>query len=145
MKPKHLIQAIAMTCAMTATAPAAQAEGFGARVTGGVTGAFGGSDFAPYYISANSHGRLSAQNDALVNLGAELAVRPSRRVDIRFGVDVIGGYTGSVDYMRWHAGDGAGAPGGWSANPRHLSRLWLQQLYGRIDHRRDERTFVGAA
>lgn len=135
MKPKHLIQVAALTCAMTATAPAAQAEGFGARVTGGVTGAFGGSDFTPYYISANSHGRLSTQNDALVNLGAELAVRPSRRVDIRFGVDVIGGYTGSVDYMRWHVGDGADAPGGWNTNPRYPSRLWLQQLYGRIDYR----------
>lgn len=130
MKPRKLIAALAIVAA----APLSLADGFGARVTGGVTGAFGGSDFTPYYISANSHGRLSTQNDALVSIGGEFNLRPSQRVGISFGVDVIGGYTGTVDYMRWPTGEDASA-GPWGVNPQHPSRLWLQQLYGRVDYR----------
>lgn len=102
--------------------------------TATVTGAVGGSDFAPYYVAANRHGQLTQNADVLVRAGAVIASAPTDKFSYEFGADLVGGYASSADYLRWVPETG-GNPGHGVANPQHPSRLWVQQLYGRIDFR----------
>lgn len=90
--------------------------------------AAGGGDFAPYYIMSNRNGILTQSKDALLDLKLSHDWDGSRRFSYGFGVEVIGGYSSSTDYMRFQ-------DGGFGAQSRHPANFRLQQLYGQVRYR----------
>lgn len=127
MKHPTTLRAIA-TAALILTAwpgRAAQPIEVGASLTGGA----GSGDFAPYYIGSNNHGIVTQANNMLIGIDAAQRHAPGRRFSYEWGVQVIGGYASSAPYRRYVAETG------WTDNPQHPSRLWLQQLYGELRYR----------
>lgn len=94
-----------------------------------VTAAVGG-DFAPYYIASNRHGVLSQGSDLLLRATVGHQLDLSRRLSFGFGVDLVGGYASSTDYLRFSQADDALIDVG-----RRPSAFFIQQLYGVMKYR----------
>lgn len=90
----------------------------------------GTSEFIPYYMHANRHGKLSQSKNALVNLYAQDSLDLSRRFDWSWGVEAFGGYTSDATYKRWDTG-----VQNFIENSQHPARIWLQQLYAEVKWR----------
>lgn len=123
-----------------AAADSTAEDGFGINWSTEAIFTAGSHDFAPYYIMSNNHGILSSSKDALVRVAAKHDSQRKNHFSYSFGVDLIGGYTSSVDYDRYYSTDpGAGAipvtNGFMKAVSRHPSRFWIQQLYGEVRYR----------
>ncbi len=88
----------------------------------------GGGTFAPYYISSNRHGILTQQGDALVRGELHHYMDTDRRFSYGYGVDLIGGWGSSTDYLHFSNGNAIEIA-------RHPSRAWIQQLYGEMKFR----------
>ena len=104
----------------------------------------GSGDFAPYYIASNRHGVLTQSSNALARIEAWRPHEEGKRFTYSFGVDALGGYSSSVDYMRFQeaAADAAVPAGGLAVkngllvpHAEHPARVWLQQLYGELRYR----------
>ena len=93
-------------------------------------GGFGSGEFAPYLISSNQYGKFTQSKNALLDLRAEKHLDLSRRFDWSAGVEAIGGYTSSADYIQ-------AIPDGnpYAVNPQHPARVWIQQLYAQVKWR----------
>lgn len=90
----------------------------------------GSSDFAPYYMHANRHGKLTQSKNVQLGLWATDSLDLSRRFDFSWGVEVLGGYSSKVDYKRWNPESKE-----WGENPQGPAPIWIQQLYGEIKWR----------
>ncbi|MBD5225271.1 MAG: capsule assembly Wzi family protein [Bacteroidales bacterium] len=88
----------------------------------------GGGSFAPYYISSNHHGIVTQKSDALIRGVLKHDWNLNRRFSYGYGIDLIGGWGSSTDYLQY-TGDGA------TEIARHPSRAWIQQLYGEVKYR----------
>lgn len=90
----------------------------------------GSGEFAPYYISSLRGGRYSSRYDVQAEgyVGKEMEL--DRRFSYGFGVDLIAGYSSSVDYDRYSASTES-----WSRHPERPSALRIQQLYGEVKWR----------
>lgn len=95
-----------------------------------LTGGTGSGTFAPYYIASNVHGTLTQASNALLGMRLGEQQRLGSGWSYSWGVEAIGGYTSTAVYQRYDE-----TAGTWHDNPQHPSRLWLQQLYGRVDYR----------
>ncbi len=88
----------------------------------------GGGDFAPYYLSANNHGIITQTDNALIRAGVSHGWDESKRFSYGFGLDIVGGYSSSTDYLRYNNGS-------LVTNTQHPANAWIQQLYGEIKYR----------
>jgi len=95
-----------------------------------LTGGSGSGDFAPYYMASNNHGRMTQSSNALIGIKLERDRKTGRQWNYSWGIEVMGGYSSSTTYSRYDA-----TVKQWTDNPQHPSRLWIQQLYGRVDYR----------
>lgn len=89
----------------------------------------GSGEFAPYYIMSNRHGILTSSKSALARGRIERMMDTSSRFSYGFGVDLIGGWGSSIDYLRFSSNDGT------EYIARHPSAGWIQQLYGEVKYR----------
>lgn len=110
-----------LTSAMTAFAD--EPINYSAEALFGV----GNSDLAPYYMSANRHGKLSQGDNALFDLGFNRDFDLKHKISWSYGAEVVTGYSSEALYT--------------SKNPEignHSERpaaIWLQQLYGEFKYR----------
>lgn len=95
-----------------------------------MSGGGGHGKFAPYYMAANNHGKLTQGGNLLLDLSISSRHTLNPRLSYRWGAEIAGGYSTDVTYSRYDA-----TVSSWVDNPQHPPRLWLQQLYGRIDYR----------
>ncbi len=95
-----------------------------------VTGAFGGNNFAPYYIMSNRHGVLTSDNGIIIDAAAGHKLDRSKRWSYAFGVEALAGYQTPVAYGRYDAQSGV-----LNYTDRSVQSVWLQQLYGQVKYR----------
>lgn len=96
-----------------------------------VSGGSGSGQFAPYYIASNNHGTITQSSNALTSLRlVSESQHVTDRLSYSWGLEAIGGYSSTTTYRRYDS-----QAGQWTDNPQHPSRLWLGQMYGRIDYR----------
>ncbi len=93
-------------------------------------GTAGSGDFAPYFLSAMSHGKIVSAGNAWVEGKAWRTMSADERFSYGFGIDLMAGYASSVDYARYNKTDGQ-----WFIHPLHPSRGHIQQLYGEVKYR----------
>lgn len=126
LRPALAAAAIAATAAMSAEVPVSyQAE---------LTVNAGGGEFTPYYMTANKHGVLTQSKNALLRASAWKETERDKRFSYGFGIDLVGGWGSSVDYLHSNTvakgeSNTVGTPG------RAPSRFWIQQLYGEVKYR----------
>ncbi len=109
--------------------PAVRAE-YPVELDVAFTGGTGTGTFAPYYIASNNHGVVTQASNTLLGVKLGASDNLGKHWSYRWGFEAIGGYSSSAIYDRYDA-----AAGEWYENPQHPSRIWLQQLYGRVDYR----------
>lgn len=107
----------------------AKAE-YGFNVGGELNLGAGSSDFAPFYLHSNNHGKLTQSKNVQLDIWAADSLDLSKRFDFSWGVEVLGGYSNAADYSRWDP-----TAGEWYANPQRPAAIWLQQLYGEVKWR----------
>lgn len=90
----------------------------------------GSNNFAPYYMHANNHGKITQSKNAQLDLWAIDSLDLNKRFDFSWGVEVLGGYANKVDYRRWNPDTQQ-----WYANPQGPAPIWIQQLYGEVKWR----------
>lgn len=98
--------------------------------SGSFTATAGDGDFAPYYNSALTAGRISSAGNAIVEASVLKKPDLASRFSWGAGVDIAGGWTSQVDYDRYEQ-----ATSTWTQHPVHPSRFWIQQLYGEVKYR----------
>lgn len=89
----------------------------------------GSGDFAPYYLRTNRHGKITQSKNVLLGIHASDPLDNARRFDFSWGIEALGGYSSTVDYMRYEA------ERGWVLNPQKPAAVWLQQLYAEVKWR----------
>lgn len=90
----------------------------------------GSNEFAPFYMHANRHGKITQSKNAQIDLWAQDTLDLSRRFDFAWGVEALAGYASKADYMRWDPQISE-----WYVNPQGPAAIWLQQLYGEVKWR----------
>lgn len=90
----------------------------------------GSSEFAPFYLHANNHGKITQSKNAQLDIWAVDSLDLSKRFDFSWGVEVLGGYANKADYRRWNP-----ELKEWYNNPQGPAPIWIQQLYGEIKWR----------
>lgn len=90
----------------------------------------GSSEFAPYYLHANRHGKITQSKNAQLDIWAQDSLDLSKRFDFAWGVEVLGGYANKADYKRWNSETQS-----WYDNPQGPAPIWIQQLYGEVKWR----------
>jgi hypothetical protein len=88
----------------------------------------GSGTFAPYYVMSNQHGLLTQGGDVLGRVAVWHALDKHERLSYGYGVDVVGGYGSSADYLQYEDGD-------LTTNSQHPAAVWIQQLYGEVKYR----------
>lgn len=110
----------------------AYAEGHNDNVIewgGSLTANCGSGDFAPQYISALRHGRLTQTNGITASAGAWKEMAPAERFSWGAGAELAGGITSKNDYRHWES------DGTESARSLRLGAVRVQQLYGEVKWR----------
>lgn len=96
----------------------------------------GSNDFAPLYLRANRHGKITQSKNVQLNIWAEDSLDLSKRFDFSWGVEALGGYSNRVDYRRfneeWLTDPSAQK---FLDNPQGPAAIWLQQLYAEVKWR----------
>lgn len=90
----------------------------------------GSSDFAPFYLRANKHGKLTQSKNVQIDLWAQDTLDMEKRFDFSWGIEALAGYANKTDYMRYDP-----TIAEWYGNPQGPAAIWLQQLYGEIKWR----------
>lgn len=90
----------------------------------------GSSEFAPYYLHANKHGKLTQSKNVQIDIWAQDTLDISKRFDFAWGVEALAGYANKADYRRYDP-----TTKEWFANPQGPAAIWLQQLYGEVKWR----------
>lgn len=95
-----------------------------------VMGNAGEGNFAPSFMSSNTHGVLTQPYSALVSLDIEKAFEESKRFSFGYGAKVIGGYNSKTDYLRYNV-----AVKQNDAHREAPAAFWLQELYLSLKYR----------
>lgn len=122
----YLIILLSIGSAITQEARAEYSFDAGATLTLGA----GSNEFAPYYMHANRHGKLTQSKNAQLDIWAIDPLDLSKRFDFSWGVEIMGGYANKADYRRWNNTDKE-----WYANPQGPAPIWIQQLFGEVKWR----------
>lgn len=93
-------------------------------------GTIGSGEFAPYYISSLNHGIIPNSNNALLRVKTWKPISTATRFSYGFGVDVLSGYSSSVDYMRYDP-----TTNSYFSHTINPDSIWVQQLYAEIKYR----------
>ena len=93
-------------------------------------GTISNDEFAPYYMSSLNHGIITQSDNSLLRLKAWKPIDKSTRFSYGFGVDVVSGYSSSVEYQRFDSIQGT-----FYGHKEKPANIWLQQLYGEIKYR----------
>lgn len=96
---------------------------------GTVYGGFASRSFNPYMLGSWRHGKTPMGGTAALDLSAEKPLNLSRRFSWTAGAEVMGGYTGKTDYLRYNTDGTAGYHG------QGMPAAWLQQLYAGVKYR----------
>lgn len=115
--------------ALTLLGATARAD-YGFTVGGSLNLGAGSSEFAPYYMHANRHGKITQSKNAQLDLWAIDSLDLSKRFDFSWGVEVLGGYANKADYLRWDP-----TAGEWYRNPQGPAPIWVQQLFAEVKWR----------
>lgn len=129
MKNLRKLRGVALTAAFLALATKALAQ-FPVNYEASLMAGAGSGEFAPYYISALSHGKISSRYNAAAEAKAWRPLSLDTRFSYGFGVDLMAGYASSRDYLRYDVADKK-----FEAHSLHPSRVWIQQLYGEVKYR----------
>lgn len=105
------------------------AEPFSLEYEASLTTTASSGDFAPYYLNANRHGKLTQANNVLLDVGAYKLIDYDSRFSYSFGAEVIGGVSSPVSYKRYDFEDG------WTVNKCRPAPVFLQQLYATVKWR----------
>lgn len=125
-KPLGYILTLLVMVTSWATGKAEYAFSVGADLRLGA----GSSDFAPYYMHSNRHGKITQAKNVQLDIWATDSLDLSKRFDFAWGVEAITGYANKADYRRWDP-----ALGQWHMNPQGPAAIWLQQLYAQVKWR----------
>ena len=90
----------------------------------------GSNDFAPFYLHANRHGKITQAKNAQLDIWVEDSLDLSKRFDFSWGIEALGGYANKVDYKRWNPDTHS-----FYNNPQGPAAIWVQQLYGEVKWR----------
>lgn len=90
----------------------------------------GSSEFAPFYLYSNNHGKITQSKNVQLDLWAADSLDISKRFDFSWGVEVLGGYANKADYRKWDSYSKE-----WTVNPQGPASIWLQQLYAEVKWR----------
>lgn len=99
-------------------------------VGGQINIGMGSSDFAPFYLRANHHGKITQSRNAQIDIWAQDTLDLSKRFDFAWGIEALAGYANKVEYRRWNSETGK-----FEANMQGPAPIWLQQLYGEVKWR----------
>lgn len=103
---------------------------YGFTVGGSLNLGAGSSEFAPYYLYANRHGKITQSKNAQLDLWAIDSLDLSKRFDFSWGVEVLGGYANKADYNRYNP-----TLEQWYINPQGPAAIWVQQLFAEVKWR----------
>lgn len=95
----------------------------------GVEANVGNGNFAPYYISALNHGKVTQSKGLLLDAGIGHRLDTTRRFSWAAYLELCAGAASKVDYVKWTP---EGIP---TLTPLAPPHLWLQQLYAQIKYR----------
>ena len=87
----------------------------------------GKGDLAPYYMSANRHGKLTQTKNALLDVGFKRDMELERRWAWSYGAEVVTGVSSKTYYTSKNEDIGV--------HGERPASVWLQQLYGDIKYR----------
>ena len=90
----------------------------------------GSNDFAPYYMHANNHGKITQSKNIQLDIWATDTLDLSKRFDFSWGVEALGGYANKVNYPQWDE-----SLQEWKSNKQGPAAIWLQQLYAEVKWR----------
>lgn len=124
-----LLKRLGLTFVIAITAFLTQAQ-FPIEYETSFIGNGGSGDFAPYYISANRHGILTQNYNALLNVGAWHEMDIQKRFSYGFGVSAIGGFSNKLAYSRYDEDTEL-----FYAQDEAPATLWLRELYGEMKYR----------
>lgn len=89
----------------------------------------GNGTFAPYYISALTHGTVTQSKGWLAHSSIRHTIQKEKRFSWGAGMEIFGGIASEAKYLKW-ASDGITYTHGI-----HPSYIWIQQLYGELKYR----------
>ena len=90
----------------------------------------GSNDFAPYYMHANNHGKITQSKNIQLDIWATDTLDLSKRFDFAWGIEALGGYANKVNYPQWDESIQK-----WKCNKQGPAAIWLQQLYAEVKWR----------
>ena len=90
----------------------------------------GSNDFAPFYLHANNHGKITQSKNAQLDIWLQDSLDLSKKFDFSWGIEALTGYANKVDYRRYNP-----VTESWGNNPQGPAPIWLQQLYAEVKWR----------
>lgn len=129
MKHRVSFQALLLLTATLLTQAAWARDDMMIDWEGSVTANAGSGDFAPHYISALRHGRLTQTNGVVAGGGVWKRMTHKERFSWGAGVELLGGVTSGNDYRHWNSD---GTEGVSRVRP---GAVRIQQLYGEVKWR----------
>lgn len=90
----------------------------------------GSNEFAPFYLHANRHGKITQSKNAQLDVWAIDSLDLDKRFDFSWGVEALGGYASKADYRRWNPETKE-----FYQNPQGPAAIWLQQLFAEVKWR----------
>lgn len=95
-----------------------------------LTGNAGSGTFAPYYITSNNFGVYTQRNALTLSAGMFNRPDTTRRLDISYGLQLIGQVSNIAPYSHYHADTDT-----WSDYRAPRKWGWIQQLYASLRYR----------
>ena len=135
-KLRNLLAGMACLTALRLSVSARAAEPV--EFEGSLYGGVGSNDFAPFYMSANTSGRVTQSKNLLLDVKASHTMDTTRRFSYSWGIEALAGISSEVGYRRYNpdpADPENASAGVWSTIDRRPPVVWLQQLYGMIKWR----------
>ena len=82
------------------------------------------NEFAPFLMSANTHGIISQQHSALLKLDLHRARENDKRFSLSYGATLVGGYSSKTGYLYYDIESSA-----MKERKEAPAPFWVQQLY----------------
>ena len=95
----------------------------------------GSSEFAPFYLHSNRHGKLTQAKNVQLDIWAIDSLDVTKRFDFSWGLEVVGGYANKANYARYSGENNFNGQPIFYANPLGPSAIWIQQLFGEVKWR----------
>ncbi len=90
----------------------------------------GSGEFAPYYITANRHGKTISGNGFLTEALFESSADSIGRFRLQLGMDFAAAFSRAIDYERYNSSSDS-----WENNRQRTPYVWIQQAYCKAGYR----------